>query len=170
MASGLSGQSAAQLQRGRPMRLFGKEGTPFRNTALSLPVPGAGFEGEGRITQAQTKNGKMLEASLVVVGVGARPNTGLFKGQLDILDKAPGGIKVGQGAVHPLVAQGRHIKGPAWRLLPPCRLARVSAPRVFAGHARLASRESIRVPCPCTRDLPLFCAPLCKAMLALHSF
>eukprot|EP00891_Asterochloris_glomerata_P001822 jgi/Astpho2/1822/Aster-00354 len=53
-----------------------------------------GFEGEGRITQAQTKNGKMLEASLVVVGVGARPNTGLFKGQLDILDKAPGGIKV----------------------------------------------------------------------------
>ena len=86
--------------------MFGKEGTAFSDNALTPPppCPGAGFEGEGRVKQAQTKNGKTLDASLVVVGVGARPNTGLFKGQLDILDKAPGGIKVGQGAVRALVA------------------------------------------------------------------
>ena len=42
----------------------------------------------------QLKSGGRLEGSLVLVGVGARPNVELFKGQLDLLEKAPGGIKV----------------------------------------------------------------------------
>ena len=40
------------------------------------------------------KSGKKLESDIVIVGVGARPNTDLFKGQLDFLDEKPGGIKV----------------------------------------------------------------------------
>lgn len=42
----------------------------------------------------ELKSGKKLEASLVVVGVGAKPNTELFKGQLDLLEDKPGGVKV----------------------------------------------------------------------------
>ena len=39
-------------------------------------------------------NGEELESTLVVVGVGARPNTQLLKGQLDVEDQKPGGIPV----------------------------------------------------------------------------
>ena len=42
----------------------------------------------------ELKSGKKLEASLVVVGVGAKPNTELFQGQLDLLEDKPGGVKV----------------------------------------------------------------------------
>lgn len=41
----------------------------------------------------ELKSGKKLEASLVVVGVGAKPNTEMFKGQLDLLEDKPGGVK-----------------------------------------------------------------------------
>ena len=40
-------------------------------------------------------DGSKIPADLVVVGVGAKPNTDLFKGQLDFLEQKPGGIKVG---------------------------------------------------------------------------
>ena len=42
----------------------------------------------------ELKSGKKLDASLVVVGVGAKPNTDLFKGQIDLLEDRPGGVKV----------------------------------------------------------------------------
>lgn len=42
----------------------------------------------------ELKSGKKLEAGLVVVGVGAKPNTDMFKGQLDLLEDKPGGVKV----------------------------------------------------------------------------
>lgn len=42
----------------------------------------------------ELKSGKKLEAGLVVVGVGAIPNTDMFKGQLDLLEDKPGGVKV----------------------------------------------------------------------------
>lgn len=42
----------------------------------------------------ELKSGKQLEASLVVVGVGAKPNTEMFKGQLELLEDKPGGVKV----------------------------------------------------------------------------
>ena len=37
------------------------------------------------------KNGSVLDADIVIVGVGGRPLTGLFKGQLD---EEKGGLKV----------------------------------------------------------------------------
>lgn len=40
------------------------------------------------------KSGARVPASLVVVGVGARPNTELLAGQVDLLQGPPGGIKV----------------------------------------------------------------------------
>ena len=40
------------------------------------------------------KDGTKLESDIVLVGVGARPNIELFKGQLDMLEERPGGIKV----------------------------------------------------------------------------
>ena len=47
-----------------------------------------------QVAGVQLKSGGRLEGSVVLVGVGARPNVELFKGQLDLLEKAPGGIKV----------------------------------------------------------------------------
>jgi monodehydroascorbate reductase (NADH) len=53
------------------------------------------FEGkDGKVTITVLKSGKKLESDIVVSGVGARPNTDLFKGQLDFLEEKPGGIKV----------------------------------------------------------------------------
>ncbi len=46
-----------------------------------------------QVTAAVLKSGAKLEASLVLVGVGARPNTDLFAGQLELLAGPPGGIK-----------------------------------------------------------------------------
>lgn len=51
---------------------------------------------------AELKSGKKLEAGLVVVGVGAKPNTDMFKGQLDLLEDKPGGVKVLSTSHHPL--------------------------------------------------------------------
>lgn len=48
-----------------------------------------------QVTHAVLKSGTRLECSLVLVGVGARPNTELFNaGQLELLQGPPGGIKV----------------------------------------------------------------------------
>ena len=56
----------------------------------------SGFKGndQGEVTTTVLKDGTELESALVVVGVGARPNTELFAGQLDLLTGPPGGIKV----------------------------------------------------------------------------
>lgn len=47
-----------------------------------------------QVTKTVLGNGEELESTLVVVGVGARPNTQLLKGQLDVEDQKPGGIPV----------------------------------------------------------------------------
>ncbi|KAK9833441.1 hypothetical protein WJX81_005619 [Elliptochloris bilobata] len=53
------------------------------------------FEGEGdKVKTSVLKDGTKLESDIVLVGVGARPNIELFKGQLDMLEERPGGIKV----------------------------------------------------------------------------
>ena len=55
----------------------------------------AGFEGDaaGHVTHTLLKGGDKVASELVVVGVGARPNVELFKGQLDLVEGPPGGIK-----------------------------------------------------------------------------
>lgn len=45
------------------------------------------------MTRAVLKSGEKIEADIVLVGVGARPNTELVAGQLDLLQERPGGIK-----------------------------------------------------------------------------
>lgn len=45
------------------------------------------------MTGASLKSGAQLEAGLVVVGVGAKPNVELVAGQLELLEARPGGIK-----------------------------------------------------------------------------
>ena len=52
---------------------------------------------------AELKSGKKLEAGLVVVGVGAKPNTDMFKGQIDLLEDKPGGVKVLLSSYHPMI-------------------------------------------------------------------
>ena len=49
------------------------------------------------------KDGTKLESDIVLVGVGARPNIELFKGQLDMLEERPGGIKARLLAQLPLI-------------------------------------------------------------------
>ncbi len=50
--------------------------------------------GDGSVKAVELKSGGTLPADLVVVGAGAKPNTELFDGQLDLLKDKPGGIKV----------------------------------------------------------------------------
>ena len=47
-----------------------------------------------QVQKTVLKNGEKLDCDLVVVGIGARPNIELFKGQVELLDDRPGGIKV----------------------------------------------------------------------------
>ena len=47
-----------------------------------------------QVEKAELKSGSSLDADLVVVGIGAKPNVDLFKGQLDLLEDKPGGVKV----------------------------------------------------------------------------
>lgn len=44
-----------------------------------------------QVKEVKLKDGRVLEADIVVVGVGARPLTNLFKGQVE---EDKGGIKV----------------------------------------------------------------------------
>jgi monodehydroascorbate reductase (NADH) len=47
-----------------------------------------GFEGDaGKVKVAKLKSGKKLDADIVVVGVGAKPNNELFKGQVDFFGR-----------------------------------------------------------------------------------
>lgn len=50
-----------------------------------------------QVTDVKLKDGRVLEADIVVVGVGARPLTGLFKGQVE---EDKGGIKVCDFTTH----------------------------------------------------------------------
>ncbi|KAK9917100.1 hypothetical protein WJX75_000871 [Coccomyxa subellipsoidea] len=55
----------------------------------------ASFEGEdGHVTTTVLKSGEKIESDIVLVGVGAKPNVEMFKGQLELLEDRPGGIKV----------------------------------------------------------------------------
>ena len=47
-----------------------------------------------QVTTTVLKSGEEIESDIVVVGVGARPNVELLKGQVDLLEDKPGGVKV----------------------------------------------------------------------------
>jgi hypothetical protein len=49
---------------------------------------------DAQVTHTVLKDGSKIENDLVLVGVGAKPNLELFKGQIDFLEERPGGIKV----------------------------------------------------------------------------
>ncbi|GFQ04086.1 monodehydroascorbate reductase [Phtheirospermum japonicum] len=51
---------------------------------------GFGTNGNGEVTDVKLKDGRVIEADIVVVGVGGRPLTTLFKGQIE---EEKGGIK-----------------------------------------------------------------------------
>ncbi|KAL8248695.1 hypothetical protein R6Q59_005563 [Mikania micrantha] len=59
----------------------------IKGTSLSSFV----FNSQGKVTGANLKDGRCLQADMVVVGIGARPNTSLFEGRLTFEN---GGIKV----------------------------------------------------------------------------
>ncbi|KAL8526303.1 hypothetical protein ACS0TY_015500 [Phlomoides rotata] len=66
----------------------------YENKGISIikgtVAVGFGANEKGEVKDVQLKDGRVLEADIVVVGVGARPLIGLFKGQVEV-DK--GGIK-----------------------------------------------------------------------------
>ncbi|CAI5484363.1 unnamed protein product [Closterium sp. Yama58-4] len=72
---------------------------------------------DGHVKSVTLKSGETLDADLVVVGVGARPNVGLFKDQLTFdkggikvdarfLSSAPGVYAVGDVATFPMIKYG----------------------------------------------------------------
>ncbi|GAB4823794.1 hypothetical protein N2152v2_010840 [Parachlorella kessleri] len=69
---------------------YAEKGIKILKGDLAVALEGS----NGKVAGVRLKSGGQVEASLVLVGVGARPNVELFKGQLDLLEKAPGGIKV----------------------------------------------------------------------------
>lgn len=66
------------------------------------------------LAAVELKSGKKLEAGLVVVGVGAIPNTEMFKGQLDLLEDKPGGVKVLLRSFHTLICCS-YVQPIVWR-------------------------------------------------------
>lgn len=70
---------------------YADKGITMVKGTLAIGVKG---DDAGHVTGVQLKDGSELECSLVVVGVGARPNVDLFSSQLDLLTGPPGGIKV----------------------------------------------------------------------------
>ena len=61
-----------------------------KTNPLSATTPDTGEGRRPQVTHAVLKSGEKIEADMVLVGVGARPNTDLFKGQLELLEERPG--------------------------------------------------------------------------------
>ena len=61
-------------------------GSPGKRRRQTLPML--------QVTTTVLKSGEKIESDLVVVGVGAKPNIELLKGQVDMLEDKPGGVKV----------------------------------------------------------------------------
>lgn len=72
-------------------KFYAEKGITLVKGALCKSLEG---DETGSVTTAVLDNGTRLQCDLVVVGIGARPNTDIFKGQVDLVDGPPGGIKV----------------------------------------------------------------------------
>ena len=103
----------AALAAGRPLPLLKQCGPPcsagehqisytmlassILQRARSRSRPSITRRAAAQVKTSVLKDGSKLESDIVLVGVGARPNVELFKGQLDLLEERPGGIKVRPG-------------------------------------------------------------------------
>ncbi|KAI8111300.1 hypothetical protein M9434_004872 [Picochlorum sp. BPE23] len=72
-------------------KFYAEKGITLVKGALCKSLEG---DETGSVTTAVLDNGTKVQCDLVVVGIGARPNTEIFKGQVDLVDGPPGGIKV----------------------------------------------------------------------------
>jgi monodehydroascorbate reductase (NADH) len=63
----------------------------FVNIIKGTDVVGFTTNSNGEVKEVKLKDGRILEADIVVVDIGRRPHISLFKGQLE---EAKGGIKV----------------------------------------------------------------------------
>uniref|UniRef100_A0A5B7BTC3 monodehydroascorbate reductase (NADH) n=1 Tax=Davidia involucrata TaxID=16924 RepID=A0A5B7BTC3_DAVIN len=96
---------------------------------------------EGKVTAVNLRDGTQLPADMVVVGIGIRPNTSLFEGQLN-LEK--GGIKVNgrlQSSNSSVYAVGDVATFPVKLFGETRRLEHVDAARKSARHAVAAIME-----------------------------
>ncbi|KAK8619093.1 hypothetical protein V6N13_133060 [Hibiscus sabdariffa] len=99
------------------------------------------FDSSGQVTAVNLRDGSRLPADLVVVGIGIRPNTSLFEGQLT-LDK--GGIKVNgklQTSIDSVYAVGDVAAFPVKLFGETRRLEHVDSARKSAKHAVAAIME-----------------------------
>jgi monodehydroascorbate reductase (NADH) len=71
--------------------VYAEKGIKMIKGALCKSLEG---NNEGFVTRALLDNGESVDADVVVVGIGARPNVSLFDGQLELVSGPPGGIKV----------------------------------------------------------------------------
>ncbi|XP_048327894.2 monodehydroascorbate reductase 4, peroxisomal [Ziziphus jujuba] len=99
------------------------------------------FDSNGKVTAVNLKDGSQLPADMVVVGIGIRPNTSLFEGQLT-LEK--GGIKVNgrlQSSNSSVYAVGDVAAFPVKLFGETRRLEHVDSARKSARHAVAAIME-----------------------------
>ncbi|GKV37267.1 hypothetical protein SLEP1_g45318 [Rubroshorea leprosula] len=99
------------------------------------------FDSSGKVTAVNLRDGSRLPADIVVVGIGIRPNTSLFEGQLT-LEK--GGIKVNgqlQSSNNSVYAVGDVATFPVKLFGETRRLEHVDSARKSAGHAVAAIME-----------------------------
>ncbi|KAK9064760.1 hypothetical protein SSX86_016142 [Deinandra increscens subsp. villosa] len=117
---------------------YKSKGVSFiKGTSLSSLV----FNSEGKVTGANLKDGRYLHADMVVVGIGARPNTNLFEGQLAFEN---GGIKVNnrfQSSNTSIYAVGDIASFPIKLFNDTRRVEHVDAARKTAKHAVHAIME-----------------------------
>ncbi|KAK7266073.1 hypothetical protein RIF29_18713 [Crotalaria pallida] len=93
------------------------------------------FDSDGKVTAVNLRDGRKISVDMVVVGIGIRPNTGLFEGQLT-LEK--GGIKVNgklQSSNSSVYAIGDVAAFPVKIFGETRRLEHVDAARKSARHA-----------------------------------
>lgn len=117
-----------------------------------------------QVTAAVLKGGAKLEASLVLVGVGARPNTDLFAGQLELLAGPPGGIKTDEHLRVREGGVGKGVAGYCWVVMDVCRWqgGHLKQPREVNRMLRSTTTErlaSCSLHCPIPRPATPMCTP-----------
>ncbi|KAK4477382.1 hypothetical protein RD792_016603 [Penstemon davidsonii] len=103
------------------------------------------FNSDGKVTAVNLKDGSKLSADMVVIGIGIRPNTSLFEGQLTM---EKGGIKVNgkmQSSNTSVYAIGDVASFPVKIIGETRRLEHVDSARKSARHAVAAIMEPEKI-------------------------